>query len=480
MDNYEMNYKPDETSEPTIGVDADYEYEVTSAGGHSNRKKWYYIAGGLLLVVAVSVGAGIGLSGGSGSSSPAKASVFEPAPSPVDGGETPSGPVALNTEVYDIIKDHAVKGGGEVDLEGSYQQKAFQFVDRTYEADAHVVDRLIQRYALASIFYATNKVETRYTVVRFEGLELGPWADSTGWVQAEDECTWKGIVCDEQGWVTELNLGSNVLSGTFPEETKLLKNLLVLDVAGNHCFNSGSEGNDWLGEMTTLQYLYLHRTPFHYTKGIPTALNKLVNLKELDVSYTAYRGELDPNLFADLDQLFVLTMGGNSYNSSIPSTIGRLPELSYMYASNTDIVGDLSFLQSPELWPKLIELWMDSNPRLTGQLPSNIGSYTNIRSLSFADCGLSGPIPESLGDLPLKKFWVYGNKLSGPIPASIANFRNLEYFQVEDNDLTGSIPDLVGFLNAALVNLHADCPDEVTCAQCTCCGPECKKTPLRR
>lgn len=406
-------------------------------------------------------------------------STSEPTDEPIS-HPTKSPIAAERSEVFDTLKEFALMGGSEFDVENSFQQKALLFVERTYLQQEHSANRLVQRYALACIFFATSQVETRYTEIRFEIADLGPWTDATGWLDTEDECTWKGVVCDNQGRVTELNLGNNVLSGTFPEEAKLLSNLLVLDLSGNHCFNSGSKENDWIGDMTTLQYLYLTRSPFLSTNGIPTAFNNLVNLIELDLSNTLYSGALASDLFEGMDQLFVLTLDGNSYNSSIPLTIGRLPSLSYVYASRADIIGDLSFFQSPDLWPNLIEIWMDNNPRLIGELPTDLGGYSNIRSLSFADCGLSGSLPESIGDLAdLQKFWVYGNKLSGAVPSSISNYRKLLYFQIEDNDLTGVVPDIVGLVNVGIVNLHADCPDEVICNQCTCCGPECKLTPLR-
>jgi hypothetical protein len=50
-------------------------------------------------------------------------------------------------------------------------------------------------------------VEQRYAAVTFFRSTDGQnWADSTGWLSAESECNWRGVVCNSEGLFTELIL----------------------------------------------------------------------------------------------------------------------------------------------------------------------------------------------------------------------------------------------------------------------------------
>jgi len=62
-------------------------------------------------------------------------------------------------------------------------------------------------------------------------------------------------------------------------------------------------------------------------------------------------------------------------------------------------------------------------------------------SLNLANSGLSGPIPNEIGELTnLKYLFLYGNHFSGEIPPEIWNLENLSHLYLYDNDLSGPIP----------------------------------------
>ncbi|KAB1204458.1 hypothetical protein CJ030_MR8G028146 [Morella rubra] len=84
---------------------------------------------------------------------------------------------------------------------------------------------------------------------------------------------------------------------------------------------------------------------------------------------------------------------------------------------------------------------------LTGQLSGDIGSLTELETLSLTDCGLYGPIPGTIGSLQQLIFLdLNSNKFSGKIPNSIGNLSNLYYLDFTGNQLDGSIPVSVGTL----------------------------------
>ncbi|KAL5553621.1 hypothetical protein UlMin_041022 [Ulmus minor] len=89
-----------------------------------------------------------------------------------------------------------------------------------------------------------------------------------------------------------------------------------------------------------------------------------------------------------------------------------------------------------------------SNNKFSGHFPLRIGAM--CRSLTFLDAsgnGISGSIPESLGDLTSIAFLdLSRNKLQGQIPATMGHLKHLKYLSLANNNLTGSIPNSFGGL----------------------------------
>ncbi|KAL3901650.1 MAG: hypothetical protein SGCHY_000425, partial [Lobulomycetales sp.] len=70
-----------------------------------------------------------------------------------------------------------------------------------------------------------------------------------------------------------------------------------------------------------------------------------------------------------------------------------------------------------------------------------------VTELSFRRRGISGPIPDSIGQLTgLTRLDLYNNELSGPIPDYIRQLTGLTVLDLEYNQLSGSIPDSIGQL----------------------------------
>ena len=79
------------------------------------------------------------------------------------------------------------------------------------------------------------------------------------------------------------------------------------------------------------------------------------------------------------------------------------------------------------------------------------GRFTKLK---LSNIGLSGPIPENIGNLTeLTHLGLTNNNLTGEIPQSIGNLTKLRQLSLAKNNLSGSIPDTVG--NLALITLNA-------------------------
>lgn len=103
-------------------------------------------------------------------------------------------------------------------------------------------------------------------------------------------------------------------------------------------------------------------------------------------------------------------------------------------------LGDLDELKS---------LILGQNP-IRGQIPVSVGQLRNLEVLWIGQAELSGEIPTSLGNLSnLQALRLDRNRLSGPIPSSLGNLINLEVLRLHVNTLSGEIPESLG----QLVNL---------------------------
>jgi hypothetical protein len=334
-------------------------------------------------------------------------------------------PTSGNSEVMDIIFKHARHQGLEFEDTDSYQSKAARWVEAAIMSSLDVQqskaacssvlafeDRIVQLYSLACLYYATNGVRNDYTDELFGSNSTVPnWIDENGWLVDEDECTWYRIECNSGGKVNKINLFQNRLTGSLPSEVTLLDALEVLDLYQNVIHNKGEEGNLWLGEMANLKKLFYGKTYFEFD-GIPPAIGELLLLEEYDCSYTKYQGPLQGETFSQLSNLEYIHIGGNRYNSGLPTELTSLPNLEFMYAQEADLTGDLSFLLD---MPAIIEVWIDRNPGIQGSIPSEIGLVSSLQSLSITNCGLTGTLPSELANLRLTNLFCFGNEITGSV-----------------------------------------------------------------
>ena len=93
--------------------------------------------------------------------------------------------------------------------------------------------------------------------------------------------------------------------------------------------------------------------------------------------------------------------------------------------------------------------------RLTGQVPAELGSLTNLDRLELQRNELTGPVPVWLGSLTnLNQLDLSYNLLTGPIPVELGNLSNLQLLSLWRNQLTGTIPpELARLTNLELLAL---------------------------
>ena len=90
---------------------------------------------------------------------------------------------------------------------------------------------------------------------------------------------------------------------------------------------------------------------------------------------------------------------------------------------------------------RVVELSL-RNRDLTGAIPAQLGSLTNLHGLSLGGNRLTGEIPAALGNLAnLHGLSLGGNQLTGEISAALGNLANLTELELSSNRLSGEIPD---------------------------------------
>lgn len=291
-----------------------------------------------------------------------------------------------------------------------------------------------------------------------------------------------GILCDSNGFVSEIDLSARDISGSVPFDAICsLKSLKKLSLGGNSL--SGIISGEDLRGCTELQSLDLGLNSF---SGQVPDLSPLKTLKLLNLNASGFSGKFPWKSIGNLTGLELLSLGDNPFErTSFPREILRLERLYFLYLSNSSLageipkeIGNLSRLENLELADndiageiprsitalknlRQLELYNNS---LSGKLPPGFGnltalvnfdasmnllsgdlselkSLTLLESLQLFENGFSGEIPQEMGDLKsLREISLYRNKLVGEIPKRLGSWYGLEFIDVSENSLTGEIP----------------------------------------
>lgn len=127
----------------------------------------------------------------------------------------------------------------------------------------------------------------------------------------------------------------------------------------------------------------------------------------------------------------------NRLIGNLPPELGSLTELRTLILWANELSGPIP--SDMASLTKLQELGLGGN-RLSGEIPAWLGSLSNLRSLHLVNNRFTGQIPPEIGDLPLRGLFLLDNRLTGDIPAELGNLSDLQSLWLRDNNLTGCIP----------------------------------------
>jgi hypothetical protein len=183
-------------------------------------------------------------------------------PSPAPSSVATSPPTSLQDGVYEYLLQFVDK---KILLDDkSYLFKAYSWLIKNANIGTFDNSRIRQRFALAAVYYSTNK-------------DLTSWEEDEFWVTDENECSWYGVLC-KNGDIVALNFTSNGLEEIFPDEISMLQeHLLALEMGDNNVINANQELR-WMGQLTKLNLLDIQDTGFT-ANGIPSFIGLLTDLR---------------------------------------------------------------------------------------------------------------------------------------------------------------------------------------------------------
>jgi hypothetical protein len=200
----------------------------------SVKKKRFIVLGGLAVLLIVILAIAIPVSRNNNSSPSSEPD--SPQTGTGQGGPPPDDPDAprpslspedeeTRQDIKGMLSSISADGGIALNTQNSAQDLALTWLMTNAYLDDYSDDKLIQRYVLATLYYATNGAR---------------WKDKWGWLTDADECSpdgWfqsKGALeeslCNENGNLIQLKLMFNRMDGALPEELGLLSGSLGVSI----------------------------------------------------------------------------------------------------------------------------------------------------------------------------------------------------------------------------------------------------------
>jgi Leucine rich repeat len=410
-----------------------------------SSRTYLCIFAAILLVVGVGVGAGVTLSGGK--KAPHSTAYPTLAPIPVTTAPSVVCPY-LEANFPEVIIDCAcgtkLVSKFEDNVSNAYftLRPAFMIEGNTDDCtSSNIALWWLANDTLYNDFNDNEKRETNRFILASLFVDWTKempdrWNRTDGWLSADDECTWYGIMCTDEK-ITGLNFTDNNPKPEtgLPASLFLLKDLVSLDL-----------------------------TKSYFEKAIPKEIANLRSLERLALAFHQFTGVLPLELFTMTKlQHLDLSVGGEFFDSQgligpLPQDIGALTGLTHFALSHTNMKGQLPI----ELYrlSNLVHLNLEFN-KFIGRINLEVGGLTSLEILSLAQNEISGTLPTTLGNLTNLMYLHLSNELTGSIPSelsALSKLRSLDLAGISDlrdNNimargfgLFGSIPESLGSLTS--------------------------------
>lgn len=236
-----------------------------------------------------------------------------------------------------------------------------------------------------------------------------------------------------------LNLSSNVLSGSLPAT---MGKCTSVDLSGNLFSGELAILRSWDGIVEVID-LSSNKLVGSY----PNDASQFQNLVSLKLRNNSLSGSL-PSVLGTYQKLSVLDLSQNTLEGSVLPTFFMSPTLTVLNLSGNKFSGTIPFqsthstesiLLSSQPALRIVDL---SSNSLTGPLPPDISNLQKLEFLILMMNELSGEIPSEISKLQALEYLdLSHNHLTGRIPDMPQN--GLKVFNVSYNNLQGAVPKSV-------------------------------------
>ena len=310
----------DNDEEVRQSKDDDEAAKLVAAEKESKAKKTKntaLIIGAIFVVAAIAVGVGVGV--GVGVSSSSSNSVPDPTAAPTL-PPTPAPALVERDSMISLIQSRSAST--TFTNSSSPQSQSLDWIlSDPFSSDGLSDDRLVQRFALATLYYS---------------MDGDNW-DRGGWLESKNECAWNDndFICSQESAVEGLRLFDDSLSGRIPIELGLLTQLTFFSLYDNQL--TGSIPSE-LGLLTQLLEVYLETNQL--TGSLPSEFGLLNQPTRVGLSGNELTGFI-PSELGFLTQLTRLDLYTNRLTGSIPSELGLLTQLYVLELYDNELTGSI-------------------------------------------------------------------------------------------------------------------------------------------
>ncbi|CAL2253807.1 unnamed protein product [Prunus armeniaca] len=265
-----------------------------------------------------------------------------------------------------------------------------------------------------------------------------------------DCCRWKGITCDQDGWVTRLLLPSKGLKGDIsPFSLAYLTHLTHLNLSHNSLY--GSLETQFFFSLNQLEILDLS---YNRLFGeLPLSLQSS-NIRIVDLSRNHFSGAIPSSLFQQASNLTSFNVSNNSFTGCVPSSIclqHSSPFLRLLDFSSNLFNGSLA----PGLGKcSRLQVFRAGHNNLSGLFPEDIYNATRLEEIALPLSSLHGAVSDKIVNLTnLATLDLFYNHFGGEVPLNLGKLSKLKFVTLDFNNLEGALPpSLMNCTN--LVELH--------------------------
>ncbi|XP_057476266.1 receptor-like protein EIX1 [Actinidia eriantha] len=262
------------------------------------------------------------------------------------------------------------------------------------------------------------------------------------WGVEDDCCEWAGVIChNSTGRVRELHL-----QNPYDESYESWNKRLVYNKS-----KLGGEVNPSLLNLTHLSYLDLSRNDFGGIP-IPSFLGSLPSLQYIYLSRAGFAGTV-PRQLGNLTGLRSLSIKGLPYGDAKLDVenldwLSRLSTLDHLYLSLVNLTKAPNWLQVINKLPSLVELQL-SNCGLDGIPHLENVNLTSLVVLDLSGNEFNSSIPRWIFTLSsLVSLKLGSSSFEGPIPDGFWNLTSLQVLELGHNQLNGVISSSIGNLTS--------------------------------